>query len=54
MFGRRKRLRKYDAVIETQANAAIRRFQAASAADETLNEGDIDDREDLWEDEQYE
>ena len=51
MFTRRKRLRRYDVIIEEKANAAIRRFIARPAADETLNEGDIDDREDLWEDE---
>ena len=52
MFTRRKRLRRYDAIIEEKANAAYRRFIARPAADdETLNEGDIDDREDLWEDE---
>ena len=54
MFSRKKRYRPHKTIIEEQANAAIRRFQAASAADETLNEGDIDDREDLWEAEQYE
>ena len=54
MFSRKKRYRQHKTIIEEQANAAIRRFQTASATDETLNEGDIDDREDLWEDEEYE
>lgn len=54
MFSRKKRYRPHKTIIEEQANTAIRRFQTASAADdETLNEGDIDDRSD-WEDEEFE
>ena len=49
------RYKGYRAVVEDQTNKAFKKLEAAfqkrwSEDDETLNEGDIDDRED-WSDE---